>query len=239
MLGGVWNKLKSGASAMADGAKNLGTGVLNKLGETKDAVVSGAKSVTGALSTGVHGAINLVKDNAGAIGNFAKEHAGTIGQVVGGAAGALIGGPAGTAMGAKLGSMAGNWVQGGGLEKTKVGQAVTGLAKSIHSGDGNWKEHVTNLATVGAQKMTSRMAKHYMGADRVRRVKRALRHGGPIGGPQSLAPPHNAPRALTFQTTTGPSHSGGPASNVYDGGGVRARPSAPAMSSAESHYIRR
>jgi hypothetical protein len=134
---GFLESLKAGASNALQTVKDAGTGVLGKVTAMKDSAVSGLKTAGGAIKTGVTGAMNVVKDSAGVIGGIAKEHAGAIGQVLGGAAGALVGGPAGAALGQRLGNMAGGWVQGGGLEKTKVGQAVTGLAKSVASGDGN------------------------------------------------------------------------------------------------------
>jgi hypothetical protein len=228
----MWNSLKSGVSKMANGAKNAGTGLLNKMGDAKDAMVSGVKTAGHVIGTGITGAVNVVKENAGAIGEFPKNNAGAIGTAIGTVAGSFIPG-AGSAIGGAIGNRLGNWVQGGGLEKTKVGQSITGLAKSIHSGDGEWKQHLGNVATATATKLTSRVAKRYVGADNVRSVKRALRHGGPIGGPRSMALPHG-PRALTYQSTTGPSHGGGPASNVYNGGGVTAKHSAPAMTSEQT-----
>jgi hypothetical protein len=216
--------LKDKASSAWDGAKSVGTGMLGKVGAVKDKAIATAKSISGKVADGAHAVAGVIKDSAGVLGTIAKENAGAIGTIAGSALGSLAG-PAGTAMGAKLGNMAGNWVQGGGLEKTKVGQAVTGLAKSIHSGDGDWKQHLGNVAMAGASKLTSRVAKHYVGGDMVHRVKVLARERSGGGA--------YAPRRLKHHSTTGPSNGGGPTSNVYDGGGVRAKPSAPSMTSAE------
>jgi hypothetical protein len=218
-------------SSMAQGVKDFGTGVLGKATAMKDATVGAMKTAGGVIKSGVTGAMNVVKDSAGVIGNIAKEHAGSIGQVLGGAAGALVGGPAGAALGQRLGSMAGGWVQGGGLEKTKVGQAVTGLAKSVASGDGQWKQHLGNVGMFAASKLTSRVAKHYVGGDIVKRVKVMARQRG--GGGQ-LALPAPSQHHRRHHSAVGASSGGGPSSNVYNGGGVKARPSAPAMTSGSA-----
>jgi hypothetical protein len=218
------------ASAVKNRAKSIGGSVMNGMKSVGTGIVNGGKAVANVGIQGAKAVGGFVKDNAGVIGQFAKEHAGEIGSFIGGAAGAALApftGGSSVAIGTMLGSMGGKFIQGGGLENTKIGRSLTGLTKSVVARDSHWKEHAGDLAINATRKLTSRVAKHYVGDDNVRAVKSALQ-GGPIGKRhgrrRAIAGP--APqKMITYQPAQSPTvQSGGPASNVYGGGTAHGPP---------------
>jgi hypothetical protein len=90
------------------------------------------------------------------------------------------------------------------MERSKMGHQITALHQAYRSGNGQFGQHARQLMLTGATKLSKHVNKKYIQG---KGTGLAIYNGPPQGR-----------KALTCYSAQAPTHSGGPASNVYNGG---------------------